>query len=67
MQKESLIGFLLVKKMVNKNNLWKKATWIYNDWLMHYKGKSVNDITLSEHKKWSEEFRKWKKGNIEKV
>ena len=50
---------------MNKNKLWKKATWIYNDWLMHYKGKSVNDITLSEHKKWSKEFQKWKKGNIE--
>jgi len=32
---------------------------------MQNKDKSVNDITLSEHKKWSEEFKKWKKGNIE--
>ena len=52
---------------MNKNKLWKKATWIYNDWLKHYKGKSVYDISLPEHKKWSEEFKKWKKGNIEKV
>jgi len=52
---------------MRKNNLWKKATWIYNDWLVYYKGKSVYDVTLPEHKKWSEEFKKWKKGNIEKV
>jgi len=50
---------------MNKNKLWKKSTWTYNDWLVRYKGKSVNDITLAEHKEWSKQFEKWKKGNIE--
>jgi hypothetical protein len=50
---------------MNKNKLWKKSTWTYNDWLVRYKGKSVDDITLAEHNEWSKQFKKWKKGNIE--
>ena len=52
---------------MNKNKLWKKTNWTYDDWLKKYKGKGVYDISLPEHAKWSEEFKKWKKGNIEKV
>ena len=32
-----------------------------------HKGKGVYDVNLEEHTKWSKEFKKWKKGNIEKV
>jgi len=52
---------------MNKNKLWKKTNWTYNDWLQNYKGKSVYDISLPEHEKWSRQFKAWKKGNIEKV
>ena len=51
--------------MVNKNNLWQKTTWTYNDWLLKYKGKTVYDLELKEHKEWSKQFKKWQKGNIE--
>ena len=39
----------------------------YDDWLKKYKGKGVYDVNLEEHTKWSNEFKKRKKGNIEKV
>jgi len=34
---------------MNKNKLWKKTNWTYNDWLLKYKGKSVYDVSLPEH------------------
>ena len=52
---------------MNKNKLWKKTNWTYNDWLKKYKGKGVYDLNLEEHTKWSKEFQAWKKGNVEKV
>jgi len=53
--------------MANKNKLWKKTNWTYDDWLKKYKGKTVYEITINEHTKWSKEFKGWKVGNIEKV
>ena len=46
---------------------WKalKDNMTYDDWLIKYKGKSVNEITINEHAKWAREFRAWKVGNIE--
>ncbi len=40
-------------------------SWTYDEWLQYYKGKSVHEITLEEHVKWSNEFQKWRKNNIE--
>ena len=39
----------------------------YDDWLQKYKVRTVYTIDINEHTKWSKEFKKWKKGNIEKV
>jgi len=44
-----------------------KSAYTYDDWLQKYKGKSVHDITLEEHSKWSKEYQSWKQGNIEKI
>ena len=44
-----------------------KSRVTYNDWLVKYKGKTVHDITLEEHSKWSKEYQSWKQGNIEKI
>ena len=52
---------------MNKNKLYYKTNMTYNKWLKKYKGKSVYDINLPEHTKWSKEFKAWKKGNVEKV
>ena len=49
---------------MNKNKLWRKTNWTYSDWLLKYKGKTVYDIDINEHTKWSKEFKKWKKGNL---
>ena len=45
----------------------KKSNFTYNDWLVRYKGKTVHDITVEEHTKWSKEYQSWKTGNIEKI
>ena len=34
----------------------------YDDWLKKYKGKSIYDIDINEHTKWSRQFKAWKKG-----
>ena len=45
----------------------KKSSITYNDWLMRYKGKTVEEIDVNEHTKWSKQFQSWKQGNIEKL
>ena len=45
----------------------KKSSITYNDWLVKYKGKTVKQIDVNEHTKWSREFQAWRVGNIEKV
>ena len=44
-----------------------KSRMTYDKWLKRYKGKTVHDIDVNEHTKWSREFQAWKQGNIEKV
>jgi hypothetical protein len=44
-----------------------KSKMTYDMWLQTYKGRSVNDIDVNEHTKWSKQFQAWKIGNIEKV
>jgi len=39
----------------------------YPEWLMKYKGKRIEEISFAQHTEWSEQYRKWKLGNIEKV
>jgi len=51
--------------MAEKEKL--KSAYSYDDWLQKYKGKSVHDITLEEHTKFSKEYKSWKTGNIEKL
>ncbi len=44
-----------------------KSRMTYDDWLKKYKGIDVHSITLEQHTKFSNEYQKWKVGNIEKV
>ena len=44
-----------------------KLRFTYDLWLQKYKGKTVHDITVEEHTKWSKEYQSWKTGNIEKI
>ena len=44
-----------------------KSRMTYDEWLKKYKGKSVHDLYVDEHTKYSKEFQAWKRGNIEKV
>ena len=45
----------------------KKSKMTYDMWLRNYKGRTVKDIDVNEHTKWSREFQAWRVGNIEKV
>ena len=45
----------------------KKSKMTYDMWLQRYKGRTVKDIDVNEHTKWSKEFQAWRVGNIEKV
>ena len=36
-------------------------------WLRTYKGKSLKEIDVNEHTKWSKEYQSWKVGNVEKL
>jgi|TARA_B110000261_G_scaffold113739_1_gene127030 hypothetical protein len=45
----------------------KKSKMTYDMWLQNYKGRTVKDIDVNEHTKWSREFQAWRVGNIEKV
>jgi len=51
------------KSMIAKD----KMKFTYDLWLQKYKGKTVHDITVEEHTKWSKEYQSWKTGNIEKI
>jgi len=53
------------KKTWNDFILEKSNT--YDKWLQRYKGKSVHDLTVNEHTKYSGEYKAWKAGNIEKM
>ena len=44
-----------------------KMRFTYDLWLQKYKGKTVHEITVEEHAKWSKEYQSWKTGNIEKL
>ena len=44
-----------------------KMKFTYDLWLQKYKAKTVHDITVEEHTKWSKEYQSWKTGNIEKI
>jgi len=44
-----------------------KSRVTYNDWLVKYKGKTVHEIDVIEHSKWSTQYQSWKVGNIEKI
>ena len=44
-----------------------KSRVTYNDWLIKYKGKTVHEIDVIEHSKWSTQYQSWKVGNIEKI
>ena len=44
-----------------------KSRVTYNDWLVKYKGKTVHEIDVIEHSKWSKQYQSWKQGNIEKI
>ena len=52
---------------MNKNKLYYKTNMTYDEWLKKYKGRTVYNIDINEHTKWSKEFKAWKKGNVEKV
>jgi len=45
----------------------KKSKMTYDMWLRNYKGRTVKDIDVNEHTKWSKQFQAWRVGNIEKV
>ena len=45
----------------------KKSKMTYDMWLRNYKGRTVKDIDVNEHTKWSKQFQSWRVGNIEKV
>ena len=42
-------------------------THTYDLWLQRYKGKTVHDLDVNEHTKFSREYKAWKQGNVEKV
>jgi|TARA_R110002073_G_scaffold227004_1_gene387733 hypothetical protein len=45
----------------------EKMRFTYDLWLQKYKGKTVHDLTVEEHTKWSKEYQAWKTGNVEKL
>ena len=61
--------------MLQRNMMAKQSwnDWIfskthtYDLWLQRYKGKTVHDLTVNEHTKFSREYKAWKQGNVEKV
>jgi ribosome-interacting GTPase 1 len=55
------------KRKEKMNNKRKKQEMTYDKWLILYKGKTVHDLTLNEHTKFSSQYKGWKVGNIEKV
>ena len=55
----------MVTELEKKPFLKSKMT--YDMWLRRYKDRTVNDIDVNEHTKWSKEFQAWRVGNIEKL
>ena len=51
----------MAKKVIKKSNI------NYRTWLVMYKGKDIDKITVEEHTKFAKLYAKWKVGNIEKV
>ena len=49
------------------NDFIFSKTHTYDLWLQRYKGKSVHDLSLNEHTKFSTEYKAWKLGNVEKM
>ena len=45
----------------------KKSDIDYRKWLLIYKGKDLDKITVNEHTKFSKLFIAWRTGNIEKI
>jgi hypothetical protein len=45
----------------------QKANIDYRRWLLIYKAKDLDKLTVEEHTKFSKQFAAWKVGNIEKV
>lgn len=45
----------------------KKSDIDYRKWLLIYKGKDLDKITLNEHTKYSKLFSAWRTGNIERL
>ena len=45
----------------------QKSNFNYRRWLLIYKGKDLDKLTLEEHTKFSKMYAAWKVGNIEKV
>ena len=43
----------------------KKSDIDYRTWLLLYKGKDLDKITVNEHTKFSKMYAAWKIGNIE--
>ena len=45
----------------------QKSNFNYRRWLLIYKGKDLDKLTVEEHTKFSKQFAAWKVCNIEKV
>lgn len=53
--------------MVKLKQTIQKANIDYRRWLLIYKAKDIDKLTLEEHTKFSKMYAAWKVGNIEKV
>ncbi len=49
------------------NDFIRTKTPTYDEWIKRYKGKTVHDITVNEHTKFSKQYKGWKNMNIEKM
>ncbi len=53
--------------MVKLKQTIQKANIDYRRWLLIYKAKDIDKLTLEEHTKFAKLYAKWKVGNIEKL
>ena len=53
--------------MPNKYNVHNKHLMSYEEWVLRYKGKQIEDVILESHKVYLRQFKAWQIGNIEKV
>jgi len=44
-----------------------KMRMTYDDWVQRYKGKTIQVITLKEHKLFNRQYKAWRLGNLEKM